>query len=184
MPVSVLDPVAALIVIDLQKFVRGIKTAHPIADVIARSAKLAEAFRERGLPVVLVNVTGGAPGRTEAPKVKHELPDDWTELVPELGPARGDLLVSKQRPGAFIGTSLQVTLRELGVTQVFITGVATSNGVEATARSAYDCGYNVVTVVDAMTDREEAAHRYCVEVVFPRIGETCGAEEVLELLGG
>jgi nicotinamidase-related amidase len=41
-----------------------------------------------------------------------------------------------------------------GVTQVFVTGVVTSGGVESTVRGAYDCGYNVVVVLDAMTDRD------------------------------
>jgi nicotinamidase-related amidase len=53
--------------------------------------------------------------------------------------------------GAFIGTSLDDYLRQRGVTQIFLTGIATSNGVEATARSAYDYGYNVVIVVDTIT---------------------------------
>jgi nicotinamidase-related amidase len=62
--------------------------------------------------------------------------------------------------------------------------VATSVGVEATARSAYDYGYNVVLVVDAMTDRDPAAHSYSVEKIFPRIGETETTENVLNMLRG
>jgi nicotinamidase-related amidase len=90
--------------------------------------------------------------------------------------------VSKQRVGAFIGTSLHDYLRRRSVTQVFLSGVATSVGVEATARSAYDYGYDVVLVVDAMTDRDADAHRQSVEKVFPRIGETDTTENVLKLL--
>jgi nicotinamidase-related amidase len=56
--------------------------------------------------------------------------------------------------------------------------------VESTARSAYDLGYNVVFVVDAMTDRDADAHRYCTEKMFPRLGETDPAEKVLKLLRG
>jgi nicotinamidase-related amidase len=55
-----------------------------------------------------------------------------------------DHLVSKQRPGAFIGTNLDEYLSQRRVTQVFITGIATSLGVESTARSAYDYGYNAL----------------------------------------
>ena len=93
-----------------------------------------------------------------------------------------DHLVSKQRWGAFIGTSLDDYLRQRGVTQVFVTGVATSAGVESTARSAYDFGYNVVLVVDAMTDRSEEAHRHSVEKIFPRLGESDTTDNVLKLL--
>ena len=184
MPLTNLDSIAALIVIDLQKGIVGLSTVHPTAEIVARSAQLARAFRERDLPVVLVNVSAAAPGRTDAGPRKFSFPADWTELVPELEQHPGDHIVTKQRPGAFIGTTLDETLRQRGVTQVFLTGVATSAGVEATARSAFDHGYNVVFVVDAMTDRDAEAHRYSVEKTFPRLGETDTTENVLKFLHG
>jgi nicotinamidase-related amidase len=91
-------------------------------------------------------------------------------------------MVSKQRPGAFIGTPLHDYLHQRGVTQIFIAGIATSLGVESTARSAYDHGYNVVLVADAMTDRDADTHRHSVERIFPRLGETDTTENVLKLL--
>ena len=66
MPLTQLDPTAALIVIDLQKGIAALPTVHPAAEIIARASQLARAFRERRLPVVLVNVSGRAPGRTAA----------------------------------------------------------------------------------------------------------------------
>jgi len=182
MPLTTLDNPAALIVIDLQKGIVGMPLAHPAAEIVERSAQLARAFRKRGLPVVLVNVTAAAPGRTDAGPRKFSFPDDWAELVPELEQQPGDILVSKQRVGAFIGTGLDEILRERGVTQVFLTGIATSAGVQATAFSAYDYGYNVVFVVDAMTDREAEAHSYCIEKVFPKRGETDSTANVLKAL--
>jgi nicotinamidase-related amidase len=182
MPITKLDPTAALIVIDLQKGIVSLRTVHPAGEIIARAAQLARAFRQHGLPVVLVNVTGAAPGRTDAERPRFSFPADWTELVPELEQHSADYLVSKQRVGAFIGTSLDAHLRQRGVTQVFLTGIATSSGVESTARSAYDHGYNVAFVVDAMTDRDADAHRYSVEKMFPRLGETDTTDNVLKLL--
>jgi len=182
MPLTTLDAHAGLIVIDLQKGVVGLPTVHPTAEIVDRAAQLARAFRKRGLPVVLVNVTGRAPGRTDAGSPKFSLPADWSELVPELEQHPDDHIVSKQRVGAFIGTSLDDYLRQRGVTQVFIAGISTSVGVEATARSAYDYGYNVVLVVDAMTDRDADAHRLSVEKVFPRLGETETTNNVLKRL--
>lgn len=182
MPVTQLDTNAALIVIDLQKGIVTIPTAHPASEIVARSAQLARAFRKRGLPVVLVNVTAPAPGRTDAGPRTFSFPPDWTELIPELEQHPDDHLISKQRVGAFIGTSLDEILRRRGVTQVFLAGIATSVGVEATARSAYDHGYNVVLVVDAMTDRSADAHNYSVEKIFPRIGETDTTDNALKLL--
>jgi nicotinamidase-related amidase len=184
MPLTQLDPNAALVLIDLQKGIVGLPTAHPTSEVVGRSAQLARAFRRRGLPVVLVNVTGRAPGRTDAGPTKLSFPPDWAELVPELEQQAGDYLITKQRVGAFIGTSLDEVLRKRGVTQIFLAGVATGSGVEATARSAHDLGYHVVFVVDAMTDMNTEVHRHSVERTFPRLGETESTENVLRQLAG
>lgn len=184
MPLTQLDPIAALVVIDLQKGIVAAPapTVHPAGEIIGRTARLARAFRQRGLPVVLVNVTGAAPGRTEAVRPKLSHPADWAEFVPELEQHPNDCVVSKQRLGAFIGTSLDETLRQRGVTQIFLAGVSTSIGVESTARSGYDYGYNVVFVVDAMTDRNAEAHIHCIEKIFPRLGETDTTDNILKLL--
>ncbi len=66
MPLTQLDTNTALVVIDLQKGIVRVPMAHPAAEIIGRAARLARAFREQGLPVVLVNVSGRAPGRTDA----------------------------------------------------------------------------------------------------------------------
>jgi len=182
MSLTQVDATPALLVIDLQKGITGLATVHPAADVIARAAELASSFRKHGFPVVLVNVSGRAPGRTDAGTPKFTFLPDWTELVPELEQQSSDYVVTKQRPGAFIGTSLQEILQLRGVTQVFLAGIATSAGVEATARSAYDLGYHVVLVIDAMTDRDGDMHRHCLEKIFPRIGESATAEAVVRAL--
>jgi nicotinamidase-related amidase len=182
MPLTKLDTTSALIVIDLQKGVVGMPTVHPMSEIVDRSAQLARAFREHGLPVVLVNAIGAAPGRTEAARPKLSFPPDWTELVPELEQHPDDYLVAKQRWGAFLGTSLDDYLRQRGVTQVVLTGVATGSGVESTARSAYDLGYHVTLIVDAMTDRDADTHQHCVEKVFPRLGETATAAAIINHL--
>jgi nicotinamidase-related amidase len=184
MAVTKLDDICALIVIDLQKGIAGLPAAHPIPEIIGRAAQLARAFRERGLPVVLVNVTGMAPGRTDAARPKFAFPPHWAELVPELERHPDDHLVSKQRVGAFLGTDLDAYLRGRGVTQVVLTGVATSAGVESTARNAYDLGYHVALVVDAMTDLDAGKHYHSVEKIFPWLGETATTADVLKLLQG
>jgi nicotinamidase-related amidase len=182
MPLTKLDSNSALLVIDLQKGIVSMPTVHPINEIVARTAQLARSFRKRGLPVVLVNVSGAAPGRTNAGRPKFSFPADWTELVPELGQQPTDHLVTKQCWGAFLGTNLDDYLRQRNVTQLILTGVATSAGVESTARSAYDLGYNVVLVVDAMTDRDAEAHRFGVEKLFPRLGETTTTADLLKML--
>jgi nicotinamidase-related amidase len=182
MPLTKLDDRSALIVIDLQKGIASLQTVHPLKEIVDRSAQLARAFRKRGLPVVLVKVSGGAPGRTDEGSPKFSFPADWTDLMPEMEQQPGDYLVTKQRWGAFVGTGLDDYLREHGVTQVIVTGVATSIGVESTARNGHELGYNVVLVLDAMTDRDADAHRNSVEKIFPRMAETATTDEVLKLL--
>jgi nicotinamidase-related amidase len=185
MPLTTLEPTVALVVIDLQRGVVTIPTAHPMGPVVENSAALAQAFRAQGMPVVLVNVTGVAPGRTDAQQgaaVRPAFPAGWSDLVDELTVDETDILVTKQRVGAFIGTTLHDELSRRGVTQVVLTGVATGSGVEATARSAYDHGYHVVLVTDAMTDRSAEVHDHSVQTTFPRLGETATTAEVLATL--
>jgi nicotinamidase-related amidase len=183
MPLTQLDPVAALVVIDLQKGIAGMPVQpHSAADVIARSAQLAAAFRKKNLPVILVNVEARAPGRTDA-SFNFNPPPDWAELVPELNRQPSDYTVTKHQIGAFFGTALERILRRAGVTQVFFTGIATTMGVEASARQAFDHGYNVVVVEDAMSDLSAEGHAHAIAVTHPRFAEVAATQEVLAKLG-
>jgi nicotinamidase-related amidase len=182
MPLTQLDHVAALVTIDLQKGVVGIPCGpHTTADVVKRTAELATAFRKRNLPVILVNVEGRAPGRVDA-TFNFSPPPDWAELVPELDRQPSDYTVTKFQIGAFYGTALERILRRAGVTQIFLTGVATTMGVEATAREAFDRGFNVVIVEDAMTDMSADNHNHAIEAVFPRMAEVSTTAEALQKL--
>ena len=183
MTVTALDPKTALIVVDLQKGIVSRPLVDPMDGVVKNAGALAEAFRGHGLPVVLVNVAGGARGRTEQPRVHRELPAGWTDLIPELKRRPQDHVVTKYTPGAFTNTDLEAHLKALGVTQVVVVGVATSNGVEVTARQAFELGFNVTLATDAMTDMRDGAHAYSITQVFPRIGETGATREIIDLLG-
>jgi nicotinamidase-related amidase len=133
------------------------------------------------LPVVLVNVAGGAPGRAEQTH-RGEFPAGWTDLVPELNQLPGYHTVTKRTWGAFTNTDLDAYLKGRGVTQVVIAGVATSIGVESTARYAHELGFNVTLAVDAMTDMNADAHANSVTRIFPRLGETGTTQEIIDLL--
>ena len=182
MPLTVLDPETALIVIDLQEGIRNASLIHPIKDVIDRSCELLDAFRNQNLPVVLVNVAGVAPGRTEQPPRFRELPAGFADLLPELDRQPEDILVTKYTWGAFVNTDLEAQLKARGVTQVVLTGIATGTGVESTARQAYEAGFNVTLAIDAMSDVRFEAHEYSLKHVFPRVGETGSTQDVLDLL--
>jgi nicotinamidase-related amidase len=181
MGITKLDPQTALIIIDLQKGIVGMPTVHPTADVVKRASELAAAFRRHGLPVVLVNVDAAAPGRAEQSR-NFVRADDWADLVPELNQQPNDITVTKKTWGAFSSTDLDARLKKLGVTQVVVAGVATSAGVESTARHAHELGYNVTLATDAMTDMSVETHTNSVSRIFPRIGETGTVREIMDLL--
>jgi nicotinamidase-related amidase len=181
MAITQIDPVAALIVIDLQKGITAMAPERAPA-VVANSAKLIEAFRSRNLPVVLVNVAGVAPGRTCTPRHTGTFPPDWAQLEADLNQQPSDILITKKSFCAFINTALDEELKKRNVTEVVFCGVATSIGIESSARSAYDLGYNVAFVEDAMTDLRPDAHKHSIEVFFPRIGEIDSTENTLKLL--
>ena len=182
MAVSTLDPKSALVVIDLQKGILDYPAADPIDGVVKHAADLADAFRCRGLPVVLVNVDAGAPGRTEQASRLAQRPAGWTDLLPELNQQPEDHLVTKRTWGAFTNTDLESHLKKLGITQIVIAGVATSAGVESTARCAHELGFNVALAIDAMTDLSSEAHLNSLTRIFPRLGETGTTREIIDLL--
>ena len=116
MALTTIDPRSALVVIDLQK---GIVSAHagsPVTAVVEQATHLATEFRRHGLPVVLVNVTGRAPGRTEAgwSGSGAALPTGWADLIDELDVQPTDHLITKRRRSAFHDTGLDTLLRDLG----------------------------------------------------------------------
>jgi nicotinamidase-related amidase len=201
MPITQLDEKAALIIFDQQNYNRALAVDFviPLQDVIDRTVKLAEAFRRRNWLVVNVKVPnaygtklmneGTQPGgRVERGYVRPPgnaadwLRESWHDFVPELQPHPEDLVIVKPFWDSFIGTTLDYDLHQQGVTQVFVTGLIAHVGVESTARSANNYGYNTVTVLDAMTDFDADAYNNSVEKVFPRVSERTTTDEVLKLL--
>ena len=182
MPVTTLDPKTALIVVDLQKGIINSPYIHPVGSVIERTGALLDAFRQRDLLVALINVAGGAPGRTEQPRRFSTLPEGFSDLISELDRQASDIVVTKRTWGSFASTDLEAQLKAKGVTQVVVTGVVTGTGVEATARQAYEQGFNVTLALDAMTDVRPEAHAYSLVSVFPRLGETGSTQDILNLL--
>jgi nicotinamidase-related amidase len=190
MPLTTLDDRTGLVVVDLQNGVLARPAApHTAQDVIARAGELADAFRAGGLPVVLVRFTAAAdgsdatPGRTDmSGRSGGPLPDGWDAIVDDLAGHPEDIVVTKRNWGSFHGTDLDLHLRRRGVTQVVLAGVATSLGVESTARAAHEHGYHVTLATDAMTDLDPGAHEHTVRRVFPLLGETGDTPGIIELL--
>lgn len=175
MPYEPIDPQqTALIVIDLQIRIVGLETAPRTgADVVRQSMRLADAFRDKGGQVVIVQVE--RPGEDHQPA--------GSELVSEMSPQPGDLLITKHTWGAFHETGLDEELRKRGVTTLALAGIATNFGVESTARAADELGYRLFLVEDAMAGLDADAHAFAVTKIFPRLGAVCSTDELLAALG-
>jgi nicotinamidase-related amidase len=180
----------ALVVIDLQRGTAAMPAApHPASDVVTHAAAIADALRAAGGTVVLVRVTPSADGRdalrprTDTPAWHPgPRPPDWAEIVPELGPEPGDLVITKRQWGAFYGTELDLQLRRRGIDTILLAGISTNVGVESTARDAFERGYEQVFVEDAMTARSPDEHAHTLRTVSPRIGRVRSTAEVLAAL--
>jgi len=177
----------ALVVIDLQHGIVSIPTQpHEPEKVVSNAARLADAFRKNGMPVFLVRVTPSAdmkdrldPPADNPMQMSSQRPADWSEIVSELGPKQGDLVVTKRQWGAFYGTELDLQLRRRRIETIVLCGIATNIGVESTARFAYEYGYRQVFAEDAMSARSKEEHDHTVAVTFPRIGRVRKTGEIL-----
>lgn len=180
----------ALVVIDLQ---RGI-VARPVAphssrEVVERTARVATALRAAGGQVVLVRVAYAADGRdrlraqVDAPMPASPLPPDWADLVPEIGPRDGDLVITKHQWGAFYGTELDLQLRRRGIGTIVLCGISTNFGVESTARDGWERGYQLIFIEDAMAALSPEAHAFAVGTIFPRLGIVRSTAQLLATLG-
>ncbi len=187
MPTVTLDPAAtALVLIDLQRGVVA-RPAEPrtAADVVATCARLADALRPRGVLVVHVRVSFGPghvlapPNDVDQPTPLDKLPGGWDELVPDVRREAADVFVTKHQWGAFHGTDLEVNLRRRGRTTIVLGGIATNIGVESTARDAWERGFRLLLVEDAMATATAAAHEMSVRMIFPRLGHVCSAADVI-----
>jgi nicotinamidase-related amidase len=183
---TTLDPETVLILIDLQHGITALPTVHPSDQIVARSARLADAFRAHKKLVVATQVAFSADGgdvvatRTATGNGDRSAPPpDWGEFHAELNLGDCDIPITKRGWNAFYGTDLDLELRRRKITGIVLAGISTSIGVESAARAANERGYELTIVTDAVTDTSERAHLNSLEVIFPRIAELATTEEVL-----
>ncbi len=179
----------ALVLIDLQRGIVQRQTGpHSAAEVVARATRLADRFRKGG-QVVLVHVMFSADGRDRLtqeidapPPVTGPLPPDYGDIVPELGPKAGDIVITKRHWGAFYGTELDLQLRRRHIDTIVLGGISTNFGVESTGRAAHEHGYRLVFAEDAMAGLSAEAHEFAVKNIFPRLGLVRSTDDVLDSL--
>ena len=184
--ITEIDPKTALVLIDLQKGIAALPVAHPVAGILEKSAALVAAFRAKNLPLVIVHVnplgakwtqarveSSSAPKGEEAIKQARAAMEQagFFDIVAEIKTQPDDIFITKTTWGAFYNTDLDEQLQKRGVTGIVLAGIATSIGVEGTARGASERGYNITFAKDAMTDMHLSAHENSLSTIFPRIGE-------------
>ena len=184
--VTTLDKKTALILIDLQNSIVQLPVAKPFSELVIKVVELVDAFHEAELPVVIVNVNhaGAAWSKTRKDfnQPRSTPAPNWLDIVPEVKSIENDIFITKHTWGAFFETELHNELQKRGITGIVLAGIATSIGVEGTARQASELGYNLCFAEDAMTDLSVEAHEHTIKRIFPRIGEVDSTEKIIATL--
>ncbi|NIL95482.1 MAG: isochorismatase family protein [Woeseiaceae bacterium] len=136
-----------------------------VEDALSSALRIREAARTAGIPIFYTNVAyeeGGADGGVFYRKVpalevfvSGNPLGDWPD---GLEPAEDEIVITKQYPSAFFGTSLAEMLDAKGVDTLIITGVTTSGCIRATCVDAMSHGFVPIVVADACGDRHSAPH--------------------------
>lgn len=130
-------------------------------DAFLAMVSLADMARENGVPVIFTRVEyaqGGADGGLFYQKVKalslFQTGERLAEFDDRLLPKQGDIVVTKQYPSAFFGTSLASTLNTLRVDTCLLAGFSTSGCVRASTLDALQYGFRPIVATEACGDRD------------------------------
>jgi ureidoacrylate peracid hydrolase len=173
----------ALLIIDMQNdFVHddghcaksfGLPMVSGFQSVIAPIATVAEAARAAGVPVIYTKVVQLPDGSLASPLWLADnlrygfeplqcMQGTWGwEIIDELVPAPGDLVVEKTRRTAFQGTNLENLLRARGIESIVVTGVAGSGCVISTVRDAIEKDYFTIVVKDCIANNNAELTQAC-----------------------
>jgi nicotinamidase-related amidase len=173
----------ALVLIDLQKGILAMPVAPYTGTAVhERSMHLAQRVRDAGGLVVHVRVSFSTDladalrAPVDQPPNYSAFPPGWDELVGPVHPA--DLVITKRQWGAFYGTELDLQLRRRGIRCIVLGGIATNIGVESTARSAAEHGYELVVPEDLCSSVSAEAHAFSFKHILPRLARTTTSEAI------
>jgi nicotinamidase-related amidase len=174
----------ALVLIDLQKGVLAMPVApNPAASVYERSMQLAQRFRSAGAPVFRVRVSFARDFAdafrppVDQPANHGSLSAGWDEFPEPIEPS--DIVITKRQWGAFYGTELDLQLRRRGVRCIVLGGIATNIGVESTARSASEHGYELVIPRDLCSGASAELHEFSFRHILPRLARIVDSEAIV-----
>ena len=183
----------ALLVIDVvEAYLRKDSPLYAgVEDARDSNIRLVECARRAGVPVIFTNVTynaGGADGGVffrKVPALKAFLPGSPLGACPAgLAPRADELVVSKQYPSAFFGTSIAPTLHAMGVDTVVMGGFSTSGCVRASALDAMQYGFIPYVVREACGDRDARPHEASLFDLQAKYAEVVSEAEAVALMSG
>lgn len=161
-----------------------------VDDALQSALRVRAAARAAGVPVILTNVVyhpkalDGGRFYQKAPPLRYFLQGSPMGAWPEgLTPEDDELVISKQYPSAFFGTSLASTLTSMGVDNVILTGLTTSGCVRASCVDAMSHGFITTVVSDACGDRHEGPHEANLFDMNAKYADVVSEEEVIAYLG-
>ena len=136
-----------------------------VDDVLASALRVRAAAREAGIPIILTNVVyhpsaidGGRFFEKASPLHNFLRGNPMGAWPKGLEPCDDELVISKQYPSAFFGTSLASTLTSMGVDNVILTGLTTSGCVRASCIDSMSHGFITTVVREACGDRHVGPH--------------------------
>jgi gluconolactonase len=163
-------------------------------NVVENAAKLADACRGKGVPVIHVHyiVEEGAPGlKLNAPlfqglkEAGAMVRGSWGAAPADgLEPRQGDYVVEKMRMSAWEGTKLEQILLGLGIDTVIVTGAWTNMSIEHTSRTGADKGYNMVVPEDCCSTMNADWHNASINYALQNVSTVTSSDDVIEALGG
>lgn len=183
----------ALILIDFCEgyFDPGCDLFADVGDALASALRVREAARSAGIPVILTNVSyhpsaidGGRFFEKAAPLRYFVAGNPMAAFAQGLEPRAEELVITKQYPSAFFGTSLASTLTALGVDSVLLTGLTTSGCVRASCVDAMSHGFRTAVVAEACGDRHQAPHDANLFDMNAKYADVVGEEEAIRFLHG
>lgn len=159
--------------------------------VIPTIARLIERFRAGGNPVVFARIACLTPDGADRSLSQKKpgwnnlfLPkdDDASQIVPELAPLSGEVVVTKTTDSALTGTNLRLVLHNMGVTHVVCTGIFTDQCVSSTVRSLADESFDVILVEDACAAGSMELHLREIEILNRIYCEVMRADDLVGYL--
>ncbi|PJG47339.1 hypothetical protein CAF53_03100 [Sphingobium sp. LB126] len=194
---------AALLLLDLQNEMvdpQGKVGAHGLARIVEERGVLANARRcldaARGAGMAVVHVRlGFRPDYADCLSVAARIGglkanraaivgEFGTEFHPDVAPADGELVITKQCVNPFFNTGLMTWLMQKGIKQLYMGGVATHLVVESTARFADDAGFAPVVIEDICAAPNPALHDHFITMIAPAVGTVSTTEAFVQAAQG